>query len=188
VIKLLKNNGRAAVVLPDGFLFGEGMKTRLKQMLLEQCNLHTIVRLPNGVFNPYTGIKTNILFFTKKSEREWPATKEVWFYEHPYPDGVTSYNKTRPMQFEEFATECAWWGDEADGFSARVVTKQAWKVSVEDIAARNYNLDIKNPHIGEQVSHDPDELLSQYQAQQADIQRLRDQLKSILTQALERNA
>lgn len=184
VVKLLKSHGRAAVVLPDGFLFGEGMKTRLKQMLLEQCHLHTVVRLPNGVFNPYTGIKTNILFFTKKPEAEWPGTKEVWFYEHPYPEGVTSYNKTRPMQVEEFATECAWWGDEADGFKARVETPQAWKISLADIAARNYNLDIKNPHVGEQVSHDPEELLAQYQSQQKDFQILRDQLKAILSAAL----
>jgi len=95
VIKLLKVNGRAAVVLPDGFLFGEGTKTRLKETLLEQCHLHTIVRLPNGVFNPYTGIKTNILFFTKKPESDWPATKNVWYYEHPFPEGVTSYINER---------------------------------------------------------------------------------------------
>ena len=184
VVKLLKVNGRAAVVLPDGFLFGEGMKTRLKQMLLEQCHLHTVVRLPNGVFNPYTGIKTNILFFTKKAESQWPATPAVWFYEHPYPDGVSSYNKTRPMQVEEFATECGWWGDEADGFAARVETAQAWKVGIDDIKARNYNLDIKNPHVGEQISHDPDKLLQQYQGQQKDIQGLRDQLKAVLGAAL----
>ena len=186
VIKLLKNQGRAAVVLPDGFLFGEGMKTRLKQLLLEQCQLHTIVRLPNGVFNPYTGIKTNILFFTKKPEGEWPATDAVWFYEHPYPDGVTSYNKTRPMQFEEFATECAWWGVEADGFKARIATPQAWKVSISEIAACNYNLDIKNPHVSEQVSQDPEQLLAQYQSQQQAIQSLRNQLKTILSAALTR--
>jgi type I restriction enzyme M protein len=184
VIKLLKKNGRAAVVLPDGFLFGEGMKTRLKEKLLNECNLHTIVRLPNGVFNPYTGIKTNILFFSKKPENEWPATKQIWYYEHPYPDGVTSYNKTRPMQFEEFATECDWWGNEADDFNSRTETEQAWKVSIDDIIARNYNLDIKNPHVGEQINHDPEELLKEYSEQQADIQKLRDQLKSILSEAL----
>lgn len=184
VIKLLKVNGRAAVVLPDGFLFGEGMKTRLKQDLLEQCNLHTIVRLPNGVFNPYTGIKTNILFFTKKHESEQPGTEHVWFYEHPYPEGVTSYNKTKPMRFEEFATEIDWWGNEDDGFQDRVETEQAWKVSIDDIKARTYNLDIKNPHVGEQVSHDPEELLAEYLRQQSEIQELRDQLKSILSEAL----
>ncbi len=111
IVKLLKDHGRAAVVLPDGFLFGEGMKTRLKQELLEKCHLHTIVRLPNGVFAPYTSIKTNVLFFTKKPESEHPATQEVWYYEHPYPEGVTSYNKTKPMRFEEFEAEIAWWGD-----------------------------------------------------------------------------
>jgi len=184
VIKLLKTQGRAAVVLPDGFLFGEGMKTRLKQMLLEQCHLHTIVRLPNGVFNPYTGIKTNILFFTKRPEIEWPATREVWFYEHPYPEGVTSYNKSRPMQVEEFATECAWWGNEIEGFRTRVETPNAWKVSIADISARNYNLDFKNPHVGEQISHDPQALLTQYTHQQKEIQLLRDQLRAILSAAL----
>jgi type I restriction enzyme M protein len=184
VIKLLKANGRAAVVLPDGFLFGEGMKTRLKEDLLEKCNLHTIVRLPNGVFAPYTGIKTNILFFTKKPESEQPGTEHVWFYEHPYPEGVTSYNKTKPMRFEEFETEIAWWGDEKDGFKDRVETEQAWQVSVDDIKARNYNLDIKNPHVGEQINHDPEQLLTDYQQQQDKIQDLRDQLKNILSDAL----
>ncbi len=87
---------------------------------------------------------------------------------------------------EEFAPECAWWGDEADGFKGRVETPQAWKVSLADIAARNYNLDLKNPHVGEQISHDPEELLTKYQTQQQDIQSLRDQLKSILAAALER--
>jgi len=184
IIKLLKSHGRAAVVLPDGFLFGEGMKTRLKQDLLEKCNLHTIVRLPNGVFNPYTGIKTNILFFTKKPESEQPGTKEVWFYDHPYPEGVSSYNKTKPMRFEEFQTEIDWWGSEEKGFKSRVETEQAWKVSLEDIVSRNYNLDISNPHVGEQVSHDPEELLAQYTDQLGQIQGLRDQLKLILESAL----
>lgn len=184
VIKLLKNNGRAAVVLPDGFLFGEGMKIRLKQDLLEKCNLHTIVRLPKNVFAPYTGINTNILFFTKKPESEQPGTKAVWYYEHPYPDGITSYNKTKPMSFEEFEAEINWWGNEDDGFKKRKVTEQAWKVSIEDIITRNYNLDIKNPHIGEQINHDPEQLLVDYQQQKNEIQNLRDQLKAILSAAL----
>ena len=139
------------------------------------------MRLPNGVFSPYTGIKTNLLFFTKGK-----PTKHVWYYEHPYPEGVKSYNKTKPMRFEEFATEIDWWGNEADGFKARVQTEQAWKVPVADIKARNYNLDIKNPHVGEQISHDPDELLQQYQQQQDAIAELRNQLKDILQQALHR--
>lgn len=183
IIEVLKDKGRAAVVLPDGTLFGEGVKTKIKQLLTQECNLHTIVRLPNGVFNPYTGIKTNILFFTKGQ-----PTHEVWFYEHPYPDGVKNYSKTKPMKYEEFAAEQAWWGDEADGFAARVENEQAWKVSIDDIIARNFNLDIKNPHVGEQISHDPDELLARYATEQAEIQQLRDQLKGILAAALGKGA
>lgn len=123
IIEVLKDKGRAAVVLPDGTLFGEGVKTKLKKMLTEECNLHTIVRLPNGVFNPYTGIKTNILFFTKGQ-----PTKDIWFYEHPYPEGVKNYSKTKPMKFEEFQTEIDWWGNESDGFASRVENDHAWKV------------------------------------------------------------
>ncbi|TVO75896.1 N-6 DNA methylase [Sedimenticola selenatireducens] len=183
IIEVLAENGRAAVVLPDGTLFGEGVKTKIKKLLTEECNLHTIVRLPNGVFNPYTGIKTNILFFTKGQ-----PTKEVWFYEHPYPEGVKNYNKTKPMRFEEFQTEIDWWGDEADGFAARVENEQAWKVGIDEIIARNFNLDIKNPHVGEQVSHDPDELLADYAEQQQQIGELRNQLKRILGDALGKGA
>lgn len=179
IIKLLKNSGRAAVVLPDGFLFGEGVKTTLKQSLIEECNLHTIVRLPNSVFAPYTGIKTNILFFTKGT-----PTKHVWFYEHPLPEGVKAYNKTKPMQFDEFKLEQTWWGDEADGFQSRKETEQAWKVSAEEVAARGYNLDMKNPHEAAGISHDPDELLETYAKQQEKIQSLRCQLKGILAEAL----
>jgi len=180
IIHLLKHEGRAAVVLPDGFFFGEGMKTRLKEKLLAECNLHTIVRLPNGVFNPYTGIKTNLLFFTKGQ-----PTEHIWYYEHPYPAGVKSYNKTKPIRFEEFRTEIDWWGKEENGFAARVETEQAWKVAIDEVKARNYNLDIKNPHVGVQISHNPDELLRKYAQQQEEISNLRNQIKGILDGAME---
>lgn len=179
IIKLLKAGGRAAVVLPDGFLFGEGVKTTLKKSLIEECNLHTIVRLPNQVFAPYTGIKTNILFFTKGT-----PTKDVWFYEHPYPEGATSYNKSKPIRFEEFDAECEWWGNETDGFRARQHGPQAWKISAEEVAKRGYNLDLKNPHAPDAVSHDPDELLAEYDRQQQAIWSIRDQLKGILANAM----
>ena len=179
IIKLLRDGGRAAVVLPDGFLFGEGVKTRLKQTLLEKCNLHTIVRLPNGVFNPYTSIKTNLLFFTKGQ-----PTETIWYYEHPYPPGYKSYSKTKPMRFEEFQAEIDWWGDESDGFKARQENEQAWAVTRQAIEDRNYNLDIKNPHQVEPISYDPDERLQQYQAQQQAVAELRDQLKASLSEAL----
>jgi type I restriction enzyme M protein len=170
-------------VLPDGTLFGEGVKTRIKERLLTECNLHTIVRLPNGVFAPYTGIKTNLLFFTKGR-----PTEHVWYYEHPYPAGNKSYSKTKPIRIEEFAAEKAWWGTEEDGFAARVETEFAWKVSIDELRARNFNLDIKNPHHPEEDSHDPQELLAQYTALQAQIQATRDELKAILAAALERQA
>ena len=181
IMHLLKDGGRAAVVLPDGFLFGEGIKSRIKEKLLTECNLHTVVRLPNGVFNPYTGIKTNLLFFTKGT-----PTKDIWFYEHQYPAGVKNYSKTRPMRIEEFETEQAWWGSDADGFAVRVEGEFAWKVSAEDIKARNYNLDCKNPHVGEQVNHDPVQLLVEYARLQEGIHGLREQLKAMLAEALER--
>lgn len=137
VIHILKDKGRCGLVLPDGFLFGEGVCTRIKETLLEKCNLHTIVRLPNGVFAPYTGIKTNLLFFTKGE-----PTKETWYFEHPYPDGVKNYNKTRPISIKEFDLEKKWW-------NKRVENEYAWKVSVNELKERNFNLDIKNPNVAE---------------------------------------
>lgn len=176
---ILKTNGRAALVLPDGTLFGEGVKSRIKEQLLAECNLHTIVRLPNGVFAPYTGIRTNLLFFTKGQ-----PTQHVWYYEHPYPLGVKSYNKTKPIRIEEFDAEKAWWGTEADGFASRTENERAWKVSIEQIKATNWNLDQKNPHVGEQTSHDPEVLLADYARLQSEAQALRDELKGILAQSL----
>ena len=181
IMQMLKAGGRAALVLPDGFLFGEGIKTRIKEKLLEECNLHTIVRLPNSVFAPYTGIKTNLLFFTKGA-----PTQNIWFYEHPLPPGVKAYNKTKPMKIAEFDPLSNWWGNEKDSFKQRVENERAWKVSLADIKARNYNLDCKNPHIGEQEIHDPELLLTQYKTMQDDIAALRGQLKSILYEALQR--
>jgi type I restriction enzyme M protein len=175
---ILKARGRAALVLPDGTLFGEGVKTRIKQQLLDECNLHTIVRLPNGVFAPYTGIKTNLLFFTKGR-----PTEAIWYYEHPYPPGVKNYNKTKPIRIEEFDAEKAWWGSEADDFAARVENERAWKVDIATIKAANYNLDRKNPHAADAVSHDPDKLLADYARLQHEAQALRDQLKAMLAES-----
>jgi type I restriction enzyme M protein len=179
IIKLLKDGGRAAVVLPDGFLFGEGMKTRLKQSLLEECNLHTIVRLPNGVFNPYTGIRTNMLFFTKGV-----PTTQVWYYEHPYPPGAKSYNKGKPIRFEEFEGERAWWGDEKDGFNSRVENTQAWRVSIDAIKSSDFNLDFKNPHNPDTGPGDVDQLLPEYEKLLTQIAETRSTLKRELRQAL----
>jgi type I restriction enzyme M protein len=176
---ILKPGGRAALVLPDGTLFGEGVKTRIKEQLLAECDLHTIVRLPNGVFAPYTGIKTNLLFFTKGR-----PTQATWYYEHPYPAGAKSYNKTKPIRVEEFEAEKAWWGSEADGFAARVENERSWRVSIDAIRAAGFNLDQKNPRAAEAVSHDPDELLRDYARLQVEAQALRDQLKAIMSESL----
>ncbi|MCX6856512.1 MAG: N-6 DNA methylase [Verrucomicrobia bacterium] len=129
VKKLLAvKGGRGAVVLPDGTLFGEGVKAKVKKLLMEECHLHTIIRLPNGVFAPYTGIKTNLLFFTKGK-----PTDTLWFYEHRYPAGVKSYSKTKPLRVEEFDPIAEWWGSEADGFAARTESEQAWKIDFKKI-------------------------------------------------------
>ena len=174
IVELLKPGGRAAVVLPDGTLFGEGVKTRLKERLLTECELHTIVRLPNGVFAPYTGIKTNVLFFEKGR-----PTTEVWYYEHPYPEGYKSYSKTKPMKIEEFAPEKAWWDN-------RVENEFAWKVGIDEIRERNFNLDIANPNSAAGGHGDPDELLALYEKERAAAAEVREQLKRALAEALER--
>ncbi len=175
IMTLLKPSGRGAIVLPDGTLFGEGVKTRIKEKLLEECNLHTIVRLPNGVFSPYTSIKTNLLFFTKGE-----PTKEVWYYEHPYPAGYKSYSKTKPIRIEEFAPEKAWWEN-------REESELAWRVSVEDIRANNFNLDIKNPNKVDEEHGDPLVLLARYKELLAEVAETRDSLKQELMAAFDRS-
>ncbi len=172
IMTLLKDGGRAAVVLPDGTLFGEGIKTRIKEDLLTTCNLHTIVRFPKGVFAPYTSIQTNLLFFTKGE-----PTRKVWYYEHPYPEGYKSYSKTKPMCFDEFAPEIAWW-------DKRIESEQSWCVSIEDIQARGYNLDIKNPNAPEHTHEDPDVLLERYAQARAEADRIREELKAALSACL----
>ena len=171
-IRLLKQGGRAGIVLPDGFLFGEGAKTRIKEHLLEECNLHTIIRLPGSVFAPYTSIATNLLFFTKGE-----PTKEVWHYEHRLPEGVKAYNKTKPIRVEEFDSIKEWWDN-------RTESEVAWKVSIDEIKKRNYNLDIKNPNIIEVDELNPEEVLADYRAKQAEVKNILDKIKSELTEAL----
>ena len=172
IIELLKDGGRAAVVLPDGTLFGEGVKTAIKKRLLSECELHTIVRLPKGVFAPYTSIRTNLLFFKKGL-----PTKEIWFYEHPYPEGYKSYSKTKPMKIEEFAAEKAWWGHRVEG-------PHAWRVGIQEIEARGFNLDISNPNAPGVSHEDPDELLARFERERAVAAGLRDELRDMLAKAL----
>lgn len=133
MIHLLKKGGRAGIVLPDGSLTGDGVKQRVRQKLLEDCNLHTIIRLPNSVFQPYATVATNLLFFEKGT-----STKEVWYYEHRLPENIKAYSKTKPIKVEEFAGIKKWW-------NKRKESDVCWKASIDTIVKRGYDLDIKNP-------------------------------------------
>ncbi len=139
--------GRGAVVVPNGTLFGDGICARIKEELLKDFNLHTIVRLPKGVFAPYTSIPTNLLFF----DRSHP-TEEVWYYEQPLPEGRKNYTKTQPIQYEEFAGCLTWW-------SKREENERAWNVAASDLLANGCNLDRKNPNAVADIEHLPPEQL-----------------------------
>jgi type I restriction enzyme M protein len=130
-----RSGGRCGIVVPNGTLFWDGICARIKEELLNEFNLHTIVRLPKGVFSPYTDIETNLLFF----EYGGP-TKEIWYYQIPLPEGRKNYTKTKPMKLEELLPVIEWWQN-------REENDQAWKVLAENIASNNFNLDIKNPNI-----------------------------------------
>jgi type I restriction enzyme M protein len=131
IIQLLKPGGRCAIVLPDGCITGDGYKERVREKLLTDCNLHTIVRLPQSTFFPAT-VSTNLLFFQKGT-----PTKEIWYWEHRLPEGQKSYSKTKAIQFDEFAPLIEWW-------DKRVESDVAWKVDVGDLK-RGFDLDVKNP-------------------------------------------
>ena len=174
----LKTNGRAAVILPDGFLFGtDNAKVALKKKLLSEFNLHTVIRMPHSVFAPYTSITTNILFFDNTG-----PTKETWFYRLDMPNGYKNFSKTKPMKLEHFAPAMEWWENRVeiseDGFD------KAKKYSAEELALRNYNIDLCGyPHEEEEILA-PKELIQQYQEKRAslnaDIDRILAQITDIL--------
>jgi type I restriction enzyme M protein len=170
-----EEGGRAAIVVPDGFLFADGVAAKVKEHLMDNFDLHTVVRLPKGVFEPYTGIKTNLLFFDAAG-----STDEVWFYEHPLPEERNSkYTKTNPLEYEEFEPVLDWWDD-------REETEQSWKVSAQEIEEKGYDLDFKNPNQTEEGPGDPDELLEEYLELNQEVKNLRSDLKSELDRALSR--
>ena len=147
------------------------MAARIKEELLKDFNLHTIVRLPNGVFAPYTGIPTNLLFF----DRSGP-TKEVWYYEMPLPEGRKNYTKTKPMQFEEFADCLSWWRDRQEG-------ERAWRVPAEEIAKNGYNLDIKNPNGKKDLEQlPPGELVESILSKEKRIAEIMGEIKLLLAE------
>jgi type I restriction enzyme M protein len=152
-IQLLKEGGRAGIVLPDGSLTGDGVKQRVRQKLLEDCNVHTIVRLPQSVFAPYATVNTNLIFFEKGK-----PTREIWYYEHTLPEGAKAYSKTKPIRIEEFAPLKTWWDH-------RTESEVAWRVPIQTIIERGYDLDIKNPNTRiEELKHDKQEILKSLKA------------------------
>ncbi|WP_422123707.1 N-6 DNA methylase [Planococcus sp. X10-3] len=167
MMERLKENGKAGVVLPDGFLFGtEGVKRNIKEKLLKEFNLHTIIRLPKGVFAPYTDIKTNLLFFDKES-----STKDVWYFEHPLPNGYKNYTKTKPIRLEEFHIEREWWNNRREN-------DYAWKISAEHIKELNYNLDLNNPStILESENLSAKEIINEVYTSYSKVLELLDSLK-----------
>ena len=166
-IQLLKDGGRAGIVLPDGSLTGDGAKQRVRQKLLEDCNVHTIVRLPQSVFAPYATVNTNLIFFEKGK-----STKEIWYYEHTLPEGQKAYNKTKPIRIEEFEPLKIWWKN-------RVEREVAWKVPIQNIIDRNYDLDIKNPNKKvEEVSYDRKEIIKNIENSFNESLLLLNQLKA----------
>jgi type I restriction enzyme M protein len=176
IMRSLKVGGRCGVVVPNGFLFGDGVAARVKEQLLKDFNLHTIVRLPNGVFAPYTSIPTNLLFFERSG-----ATQEIWYYEQPIREGLKNYTKTKPMQFEEFADLCTWWEERAEN-------ERAWKVAASDVLKYNgggalisVNLDIKNPNRSEDLEHlPPEQLVESILAKEAQIAAIMGEIKALL--------
>jgi type I restriction enzyme M protein len=166
MIHLLKQGGRAGIVLPDGSLTGDGVKQRVRQKLLEECNLHTIIRLPNSVFQPYATVATNLLFFEKGK-----PTKDIWYYEHRMPEDYKAYNKTRPIRIEEFEPIKKWW-------NKRKESEVAWKVNIKTIVDRGYDLDIKNPtKKEEEQEHDSAELMKMLAKSFEKSNKLLEQLK-----------
>lgn len=167
-----ERGGRAAVVVPNGTLFGDGVAALIKEQLLRDFNLHTIVRLPQGVFAPYTDIPANLLFFERGG-----STKEIWYYEIPLPGGRKKYSKTAPMQFEEFADCLAWWKKRKEG-------PQAWKVRASEIVKRGYNLDLKNPNAKQGVEHvPPAELVARMRRQESEVQKLLSEIEALVSEA-----
>ncbi|MCD7878355.1 MAG: type I restriction-modification system subunit M [Candidatus Gastranaerophilales bacterium] len=178
IIAKLKPNGRVGIVLPDGALFGEGVKTRIKEKLMEDCNLHTIIRLPKSVFAPYTSINTNLLFFTKCS-----PTKETWFYRLDMPEGYKNFSKTKPMKKEHFQEVIDWWKNKKeihiDGFD------KAKKYTIQEIKERNYNLDLCGYPYEEEEILPPMELIAKYQEKRTEIDKTIDEILSKIKSMIE---
>ncbi len=168
-LRLLKTGGRAGIVLPDGSLTGEGVKTRIREQLLTECNLHTIIRLPDSVFAPYASVATNLLFFTKGE-----PTKEVWYYEHRLPEGQKSYSKTKSLNVNEFDPIKQWWNNRAE-------SDVCWKIPIDKIANNSWDLDIRNPNKPEdETESSSEELIIMLENSLIESKKILETMKSAL--------
>jgi type I restriction enzyme M protein len=165
-------------VVPHGILFGDGIAARIKADLLEQFNVHTVVRLPEGAFAPYTDIPTNIIFFDTSG-----PTRDIWYWEQPLPEGRRKYSKTQPLQYEEFADCRAWWSDRKEG-------SQAWKVFGPDLIKRDeqgrpvaVDLDLRNPHAKEAIDHRlPAEIVESAIAKEQQVLAVLNEIKALVAE------
>lgn len=171
ILYRLKQNGRVGIILPDNFLFGnENSQKALKERLLNECNLHTIVKLPAGVFAPYTSITTNILFFDKTE-----ATKEIWYYDVPLPEGYRSFSKTKPFKSVHLDGVRKWWNDRDKE------DLNSYKVSIDEVVSKEFNLDFKNPNkLVEEKEYTLDELLTTMDVKSKNIVSLVDKIREAL--------
>lgn len=176
----LKENGRVGVILPDGFLFGEGVKTRLKEKLVEEFNLHTIIRLPHSVFAPYTGIHTNILFFDKTKK-----TEQTWFYRLDMPEGYKNFSKTKPMKSEHFNPVREWWTSREEILEGNFYKAKSFTPS--ELADLNYNFDQCGFPKEEEEILEPLELIQNYQQERAALNQKIDAVLADILELLEEN-
>ncbi|WP_438478146.1 N-6 DNA methylase [Streptococcus pluranimalium] len=176
----LKENGRVGVILPDGFLFGEGVKTRLKEKLVEEFNLHTIIRLPHSVFAPYTGIHTNILFFDKTKK-----TEQTWFYRLDMPEGYKNFSKTKPMKSEHFNPVREWWTSREEILEGNFYKAKSFTAS--ELADLNYNFDQCGFPKEEEEILEPMELIQNYQQERAALNQKIDAVLADILEILEEN-
>lgn len=182
IMSSLKREGRCGIILPDGFLFGtDHAKKNIKKKMLDEFNLHTVIRLPHSVFAPYTSIATNILFFDKTH-----PTKEIWFYRMDMPEGYKSFSKTKPVKAEHFASVLAWW-EKRQEISVNGCDK-AKKYDVEELVQRNYNLDLCGYPREEDEILPPKELIQQYQCQRGELNAQMDEILAQITALLEDGA
>lgn len=182
ILYRLKQNGKVGIVLPDGFLFGnDNTKVAIKKKLMEECNLHTIIRLPGSIFAPYTSIATNLLFFDKTS-----PTQETWFYRLDLPEGYKAFSKTKPVELKHMQPIIDWWNnrteikDLKDGESL-TETYKSKKFTIKELSALNYNLDQCGFPVKEEIILSPKETMDNFISKREELEKqLDDKLKDII--------